>query len=173
MSRSCLGRATPPSASSSTRRSSRTSATPRCCTCSDSNGDSCAFGPAKAGTRRPNAAPERLRGPRLRGMNGDNERVEREKRREATMTMKSTGLLTAFACVLLASTSALAAEVTPDRLVNADNEPHNWLMNHRTYDGQRYSPLARIDRSNVKGLKLAYAVPLGGAAGNEWVQATP
>src|SRR5438552_7183333 len=65
---------------------------------------------------------------------------------------------------------ALAAEVTPQRLANP--EPQNWLMNHRTYDGQRYSPLARIDKGNVKGLKLAYAVPLGGSAGNEFVHAT-
>jgi len=68
---------------------------------------------------------------------------------------------------------ALPAEVTPQRLVNADKEPQNWLMNHRTYDGQRFSPLARINKDNVKGLKLAYAVPLGGGTGNEWVQATP
>jgi alcohol dehydrogenase (cytochrome c) len=68
---------------------------------------------------------------------------------------------------------ALPAEVTPQRLVNADKEPQNWLMNHRTYDGQRFSPLAHINRDNVRGLKLAYAVPLGGGAGNEWVQATP
>src|SRR5438105_12820023 len=52
-------------------------------------------------------------------------------------------------------------------------EPHNWLMNHRTYDGQRFSPLARINKDNVKGLKLAYAVPLGGGAGNEFTNATP
>jgi alcohol dehydrogenase (cytochrome c) len=63
--------------------------------------------------------------------------------------------------------------VTADRLINADKEPQNWLMNHRTYDGQRFSPLARIDRSNVTNLKLAYAVPLGGTAGNESVEATP
>src|ERR1700723_1731355 len=68
---------------------------------------------------------------------------------------------------------AMAAEVTPDRLVNADKEPQNWLMNHRTYDGQRYSPLARISRDNVKGLRLAYAVRLGGGAGNEFNEATP
>src|SRR5260370_11528585 len=85
--------------------------------------------------------------------------------------------------VLLAGVSALvvgaaaacpasAAEVTQDRLVNADKEPHNWLMNHRTYDGQRYSPLARIDKGNVKSLKLAYAVALGGAAGKEFNEAT-
>jgi alcohol dehydrogenase (cytochrome c) len=68
---------------------------------------------------------------------------------------------------------ALAAEVTPERLLNADKEPQNWLMNHRTYDGQRYSPLDKINKGNVKGLKLAYAVALGGGAGNEFTNATP
>src|SRR5258706_2048457 len=65
----------------------------------------------------------------------------------------------------------VAAEVTPQRLANP--EPQNWLMNHRTYDGQRFSPLARINKDNVKNLKLAYAVPLGGGAGNEFNEATP
>src|SRR5438552_14719699 len=73
---------------------------------------------------------------------------------------------------LVVAWPALAAEVTPDRLINADKEPQNWLMNHRTYDGQRFSPLARINRDNVRGLKLAYAVPLGGGAGNEFNEAT-
>jgi alcohol dehydrogenase (cytochrome c) len=68
---------------------------------------------------------------------------------------------------------ALAAEVTPQRLADADREPQNWLMNHRTYDGQRFSPLAGINRDSVKGLRLAYAVPLGGSAGNESNEATP
>ena len=68
---------------------------------------------------------------------------------------------------------AIAAEVTPDRLINADKEPHNWLMNHRTYDGQRFSPLARINKDNVKNLKLIYAVPLGGEVGNQFNEATP
>jgi alcohol dehydrogenase (cytochrome c) len=75
--------------------------------------------------------------------------------------------------VLLVSGQALAADVTPERLLNPDKEPQNWLMNHRTYDGQRFSPLARINRDNVKNLKLAYAVPLGGGAGNEYSVATP
>src|SRR6202162_1000398 len=82
-----------------------------------------------------------------------------------------------FQAALLAGTMlawpAMAADVTPDRLLNADKEPQNWLMNHRTYDGQRFSPLARINRDNVKNLKLAYAVPLGGGAGNEFANATP
>jgi alcohol dehydrogenase (cytochrome c) len=76
------------------------------------------------------------------------------------------------ASTALTTTPALAADVTPERLLNADKEPQNWLMNHRTYDGQRFSPLERINKSNVKGLKLAYAVPLGGGAGNEWNEAT-
>jgi len=46
-------------------------------------------------------------------------------------------------------------------------------VNHRTYDGQRFSPLARINKGNVKNLKLAYAVALGGGVGNEFNQATP
>jgi len=52
-----------------------------------------------------------------------------------------------FVCALIASTAitalpALAADVTHERLVNADKEPHNWLMNHRTYDASasRRSP---------------------------------
>jgi len=77
------------------------------------------------------------------------------------------------ASMLTAGCPVLAADVTPERLVNADKEPHNWLMNHRTYDGQRFSPLARINKDNVKNLKLAYAVPLGGGAGNEFTNATP
>jgi alcohol dehydrogenase (cytochrome c) len=77
--------------------------------------------------------------------------------------------------VLLASavlaTPALAAEVTPERLANP--EPQNWLMNHRTYDAQRFSPLAAINKDNVKNLKLAYAVAIGGTAIGENLQATP
>jgi alcohol dehydrogenase (cytochrome c) len=72
----------------------------------------------------------------------------------------------------LAATPVLAADVTPERLLNPNKEPQNWLMNHRTYDGQRFSPLAGINAANVKGLKLAYAVPLGGSTGNEYNEAT-
>jgi len=75
--------------------------------------------------------------------------------------------------VLATATTAYAAEVTPQRLLNPDKEPQNWLMNHRTYDGQRFSPLARINKDNVKGLRLAFAVPLAGAQGREFIEATP
>jgi alcohol dehydrogenase (cytochrome c) len=74
---------------------------------------------------------------------------------------------------MLAAAAALAADVTPERLVNADKEPGNWLMNHRTYDAQRYSPLDKINTSNVKSLKLAYAVAIGGTSAIENLQSTP
>ena len=69
--------------------------------------------------------------------------------------------------------AAFAADVTPERLVNAAKEPHNWLMNHGTYDAQRYSSLDKINKANIKGLKLAYAVPIGGTSAAENLQATP
>ncbi len=73
--------------------------------------------------------------------------------------------------MLAAACPALAAEVTPQRLANP--EPQNWLMNHRTYDAQRYSPLDKINTSNVKSLKLAYAVAIGGTSANENLESTP
>src|SRR5260221_2365600 len=98
-----------------------------------------------------------------------------KRNREDFMTTPNDSIrimLLATSALAMAS-SAFAADVTPERLLNPDREPQNWLMNHRTYDGQRFSPLARINRDNVKNLKLAYAVPLGGATGDEWVEATP
>ncbi len=79
-------------------------------------------------------------------------------------------LLTSAALI---AAPALAAEVTSERLINADKEPQNWLMNHRTYDGQRFSPLDQINKQTVKNLKLAYAVALGGSSANENLEATP
>src|SRR5262249_15612717 len=85
-------------------------------------------------------------------------------------TLPSAGILAASVCLLMSSTS-LAADVTYERLLNP--EPQNWLMNHRDFGSQRFSPLEIINKSNVKGLKLAFAVPLGGTSGNEYTEATP
>src|SRR5258708_104552 len=97
------------------------------------------------------------------------------RKREDLMTErnKSIGIALLASSVFAMASSASAADVTAERLLNPDKEPQNWLMNHRTYDGQRFSPLARINKGNVKGLRLAYAVPLGGLGGNEWNEATP
>ena len=71
----------------------------------------------------------------------------------------------------LLAAPAIAADVTPQRLTNP--EAGNWLMNHRTYDAQRYSPLDQINKTNIKNLKLAYSVAIGGTSTNENLQSTP
>src|SRR5258708_6420969 len=96
--------------------------------------------------------------------------------REETMSHKRHRLISTAALlggIALAAAPVLAAEVTSQRLINADKEPQNWLMNHRTYDGQRFSPLDQINKGSVKNLKLAYAVALGGTSANENLEATP
>ncbi len=68
---------------------------------------------------------------------------------------------------LLASTmlSAWAAEVTPQRLMNADKEPQNWLMVNKDYASHRFSELDQITKDNVKNLHVAFTVALGGVNG--------
>src|ERR1700720_3865517 len=90
---------------------------------------------------------------------------------EELMNRRTTASM--LAGVLIAASPALAADVTPERLLTAHPEPQNWLMNHRTYDAQRYSPLDKINKGNVKDLKLAYAVGIGGTSANENLEATP
>ncbi len=89
------------------------------------------------------------------------------KRRTASLAFAGVSMF-----ALAAALPVVAAEVTPERLINANKEPHNWLMNHRTYDAQRFSPLDAINEGNVKGLRLAYAVALGNSAGKEYNEAT-
>jgi len=67
------------------------------------------------------------------------------------------GIITA-----LLSSPLIAADVTFERLKNAESEPGNWLTHHKTYDAKRFSPLDQINRSNVKNLHVAFAVQLGG-----------
>jgi alcohol dehydrogenase (cytochrome c) len=77
----------------------------------------------------------------------------------------------ALAALALAGAPTRAADVTYERLLNP--EPQNWLMHHRDYGAQRHSPLDAINKSNIKGLKLLFAVPLGGKSAGESLEATP
>jgi alcohol dehydrogenase (cytochrome c) len=72
---------------------------------------------------------------------------------------------------LAGGSAGLAADVTYERLLHP--EPQNWLMNHHDYGAQRYSTLDAINKSNIKSLKLKFAVALGGSSGNESLEATP
>jgi alcohol dehydrogenase (cytochrome c) len=52
--------------------------------------------------------------------------------------------------------------VNRDRLINAQNEPQNWLMMNGDYGSLRYSKLSQINRENVKNLRMVWALALGG-----------
>ncbi|MGV3592307.1 MAG: PQQ-binding-like beta-propeller repeat protein, partial [Gammaproteobacteria bacterium] len=51
---------------------------------------------------------------------------------------------------------AQPADVDHTRMLNADNDPGNWMSWGRTYDEQRFSPLAQINDTNVDELGLAW-----------------
>ena len=88
-------------------------------------------------------------------------------------TYNAAGAAALLSCAaVLTGTSALqAGDVTYERLLKP--EPQNWLMNHRDFGSHRFSPLDTINKSNVKNLKLAFAVALGGTSPNEYIEATP
>ena len=46
--------------------------------------------------------------------------------------------------------------VSSDRLLNAESEPHNWLMYSGNYNAQRYTALTQLDRRNVSELEIAW-----------------
>jgi alcohol dehydrogenase (cytochrome c) len=50
----------------------------------------------------------------------------------------------------------VSAQVTYDRIRQADREPQNWLTYGGDYAGQRYSRLSNITRDNVKSLSLKW-----------------
>ena len=74
-------------------------------------------------------------------------------------------LLACCAAAALHASPVWAADVTQDRLLNADKEQGNWIQHHRTYNAQRFSPLDQINKDTVKNLKVAWTMALGGAEG--------
>jgi quinohemoprotein ethanol dehydrogenase len=62
------------------------------------------------------------------------------------------------------------ADVTPERLVNADAEPGTWMTGGRDWRQAYYSPLALINKENVRTLGFAWAYDVPFQAG---FQSTP
>ncbi|MCY3731069.1 MAG: PQQ-dependent dehydrogenase, methanol/ethanol family [Rhodospirillaceae bacterium] len=60
------------------------------------------------------------------------------------------------AFLLLLAPINLAAQVSFERLLNAADEPHNWLTYSGTYSSIRYSLLEQITPDNVDELELAW-----------------
>jgi quinohemoprotein ethanol dehydrogenase len=79
-------------------------------------------------------------------------------------------LLLALALPALAQAAAPPANVTNERMLNADAEAGQWMSYSRTWDEQRFSPLKRINDGNAQNLGLAWYADLNTYRG---VQSTP
>src|SRR4051812_37022629 len=80
------------------------------------------------------------------------------------MITKSAGVLATLIAALLAS-AAHSADMTQERALNPDKEPQNWILHHGNYQGHRFSRLKDINTDNIKNLKVAFSVALGGFEG--------
>ena len=49
------------------------------------------------------------------------------------------------------------ANITQERIINADNEPNVWLSYGRNYEEQRFSPLTQINKNTINKLELAWS----------------
>jgi len=65
-------------------------------------------------------------------------------------------LLRTLALATLVAGAPLQAQVTFDRILNAEREPQNWLSYSATMSNQRYSRLDQINTGTVKGLELQW-----------------
>jgi quinohemoprotein ethanol dehydrogenase len=103
------------------------------------------------------------------------ERLSDRRGVERIAIMRNGLLLASAALLALGGCSEDAKVAAPGgidaaRLLAASGDTENWLSYGRTYDEQRFSPLAKIDTSNVKDLGLAWSADMDTARGQE---ATP
>lgn len=70
--------------------------------------------------------------------------------------MKITNQLTriSIAFIICISAAGSLAQVSYERILNAADEPENWLTYNGGYKSQRYSQLDQITPENVADLKL-------------------
>lgn len=84
--------------------------------------------------------------------------------------MRSSGIALACSAGLLIVGVGLRAQSSPVPVGAGDRAGANWTMTGRTYDEQRFSPLAQINQDNVSRLGLAWYADLNMSRGEE---ATP
>ncbi len=65
-------------------------------------------------------------------------------------------------CLATGATRVSAAELDGNALLNADQNPNDWVMYHQSYKAWHFSPLDQITTSNVKDLKVAWMHSPGG-----------
>jgi alcohol dehydrogenase (cytochrome c) len=90
-------------------------------------------------------------------------------RRSCLSTKSFLRLAAGGLCLVLSC--AWGADVTTERLKNAEREPQNWLTYGGTYKSWRYSTLDQINRGNIKKLVPVWSFEAGLIEGG--LQATP
>ena len=76
--------------------------------------------------------------------------------------MKMQRFLNVAASIALGAAVALPGAVSAnDEVMALSQDPNNWVMWGRTYDGQRYSPLNQINNQNVGNLQVAWTFSTG------------
>src|SRR5437667_2784113 len=65
-------------------------------------------------------------------------------------------MMTRVLLLIFVAAGSLQAQVSFDRILRANQEPHNWLTYSGNYNGQRYSPLSQVTPENVKNLELQW-----------------
>src|SRR6059036_4381052 len=65
-------------------------------------------------------------------------------------------MITRTLLLIIVAAGSLQAQVAFDRILRANQEPHNWLTYSGNYNGQRYSPLSQVTPENVKNLDLQW-----------------
>lgn len=74
-------------------------------------------------------------------------------------TLQKIGAIALYLSGLLASSASVAQQgVTYERILNAQDEPENWLTYNGSYDGKRHSGLTQINRENVDNLELKWVL---------------
>ena len=82
--------------------------------------------------------------------------------------MKIRRLLNAVGSIALVVAVAVPGAVSAnDEVMALSQDPNNWVMWGRTYDGQRYSPLNQINNQNVGNLQVAWTFSTGVLRGHE------
>ncbi len=81
------------------------------------------------------------------------------------MKSKIVGMPAVVVGAAMFAATAMAGNVTHERLVNSENEPGNWINHHGNYEAHRFSGLTEINKSNVANLKVAFTWAMGDVQG--------
>src|SRR5881398_2938701 len=65
-------------------------------------------------------------------------------------------MITRTLLLIIVAAGSLQAQVAFERILRANQEPHNWLTYSGNYNGQRYSPLSQVTPENVKNLEVQW-----------------